>query len=49
MVHEIFIISKPCLSDGVKGMESYFLLIKFMRDKYSLHNINEGQIFFTHH
>jgi len=49
MVHEIFIIFKPCHFDGVEGMKNYFLLIKLMRDKYSLYSINEEQIFLTHH
>ena len=43
MVREVFIALVPYCFGKVKGLESHFLLITLMRDKYLLHNINDDE------
>jgi len=49
MVQRVFIIHEPCCLDEVKGLYSYFLLIKLLRDKNHLYIIIKGQITLTPH
>lgn len=47
MVHVTFIILEPCCFDGMGELESHFLLIALIIDKYLLHNIKkETNIFY---
>jgi hypothetical protein len=41
MIHEVFIIPEPYHFDGVKELESYFLLMVLIGNKYLLHDINK--------
>jgi len=39
VIHEVFIAIESCHFVGVEVLESHFLLITLMKDKYPLHNI----------
>jgi hypothetical protein len=42
VIQGVFITAKLIVFVGVEGLKSHFILIALMRDKYLLHNINEG-------
>jgi hypothetical protein len=48
MVHEVFIIIEPSYVAGKMWLESHFLMLALVRDKYPPHNIQwETKISYT--